>query len=91
MNDSRQITAPKEQQDLLIPTGYPPDHSPAHVYLGSLAPSGRRAMAGRLRQVAGLLEHEDYPTVPWHLMRYPHVAALRSELTQLGLAPPPSI
>ena len=44
-------------------------------------------MAGRLRQVAALLGHPDHVSVPWHLLRYQHVAALRAKLSELGLAP----
>ena len=72
---------------LVIPTQYPGDRNPALVYLASLAPTGRRAILGRLQQVAKLLGHGDEATVPWHLIRYQHVVALRTRLQELGQAP----
>lgn len=83
----RDALAPADHDALLIPTRHPPDRNPALVYLSSLAPSGRRAMAGRLRQVATLLGHDALETVPWHLLRYQHVAALRTLLQERGQAP----
>ena len=44
-------------------------------------------MAGRLRQVARLLGHEDILTGPWHLLRYAHLSAIRIRLSELGKAP----
>ena len=61
--------------------------NPAAVYLASLAPAGRRAMTGRLRQVAQLLGYDDLLACPWHHLRYQHVAALRVHLEELGQAP----
>lgn len=72
---------------LLHPTQFPPDRDPARVYLASLSPTGRRAVAGRLRLVAQLLGHADLATVPWHLLRYQHVAALRMALVERRQAP----
>ena len=63
-------------------------YNPALVYLASLAPSGRRTMRGKLESVCELLTGKrDLGLVPWHLLRYEHVAALRSRLEERGLAP----
>jgi len=64
----------------------PASRHPVTVYLASLAPSGRRAMAGRLRTVAEVLQGE-VETLPWHELRYQHVQALRSRLLERELAP----
>ena len=67
--------------------------SPAVAYLAGLAPSGRRAMASRLRVVAAMLggngHHGDHLTaaqnieaVPWHQLRYAHLEALRVALVE---------
>lgn len=62
--------------------------NPALVYLASLAPSGRRTMRGKLESVCELLTGKrDLLLVPWHLLRYEHVAALRSRLEERALAP----
>lgn len=68
--------------------GQAPDANPALVYLASLAPSGRRTMRAKLQVVAELLTgRRDLLLVPWHLIRYEHVAALRARLEERGLAP----
>jgi hypothetical protein len=56
------------------------DRHPAVVYLARLAPSGRRSQASALDQIARLLSggELDWPDLPWHLVRYQHVAAVRS-------------
>jgi len=64
----------------------PASQNPVTVYLASLAPSGRRAMAGRLRAVAELLE-ADVETLPWFELRYQHVQAIRSRLIEAEQAP----
>lgn len=66
--------------------------SPALIYLASLAPSGRRAIAGQLRKVAGWIEEATgaeltVETVPWHKLRYEHLAAIRARAVDSGLAP----
>lgn len=86
-HDEPALAVAPESAAMLPVAQYPPDRSPVAVYLSSLAPSGRRAIAGRLRQVARLLGYDDYPAVPWHLLRYQHVAAIRSRLQELDLAP----
>ena len=54
---------------------------PVVAYLVRLAPSGRRAMAGRLKAVAALLGG-DVETLPWHELRYAHVLAIRTKLAE---------
>ena len=67
-------------------TEYAPTQSPAAVYLASLAPTGRRSMAGRLKYVAGLF-NQAYESLPWQQLRYQHIAAIRSKLQEQQLAP----
>lgn len=57
---------------------------PALVYLASLAPDSVVAMRSALNQSARLLSAEtcDYETLPWHLLRAPHLRALRSWLVE---------
>lgn len=68
-----------QTEDLL-----PPDRDPAHVYLASLAPSGRRTMAGKLAMISReILGIHDPRLVPWHRLRYQHVAAIRTRLQEI--------
>ena len=68
--------------------GQKSEANPALVYLASLAPSGRRTMRGKLESVCELLTGKrDLTLVPWHLLRYEHVAAIRARLEERGLAP----
>lgn len=60
--------------------------NPAAVYLASLAPSGRRTMAARLA-VAAELMGGDAHTADWSALRFEHVTALRSKLSEMGRAP----
>jgi len=60
--------------------------NPAAVYLASLAPSGRRTMAARLTTVAHLMGG-DPRAVDWSTLRFEHITALRSRLSELGRAP----
>lgn len=75
--------------DLIPITDAPPslDRNPASVYLASLAPSGRRTMAGRLAMVARDLLGLDPRLVPWHQLRYQHLAAIRTRLQEGGYGP----
>ena len=63
------------------------DQNPAAVYLASLAPSGRRSMAARLRSAAELLGYADWRSAPWASLRFQHVAAIRAKLLDRGHAP----
>lgn len=66
----------------------PSDRNPAAVYLASLGSErARRAMLGRLRYIAGVLGASDPLAVPWHQLRYQHVAAIRAKLIESGQAP----
>lgn len=66
----------------------PPDRNPALVYLASLAPTGRRTTAGRLKMVArDILGIADPQLVPWQNLRYQHVAAIRTKLEERGYSP----
>ena len=85
-DDQADKLAPIEQ-NLSKSTAPPLDRNPAAVYLASLAPAGRRAMLGRLRVVAEMLGCQDPLAVPWHELRYQHVAAIRRHLQELGQAP----
>ncbi len=71
----KQAIAPKEAET-----------NPAAVYLASLAPSGRRTMAARLTAAAQLMGG-DPRAVDWSALRFEHVTALRSRLSELGRAP----
>lgn len=57
---------------------------PALVYLASLAPGSVVAMRSALDQSARLLSAEacDVETLPWHLLRAPHLRALRAWLVE---------
>jgi site-specific recombinase XerD len=64
------------------------DRNPALVYLASLAPTGRRTTAGRLTMIArDIMGIADPESVPWHQLRYQHVAAIRTKLQELGYSP----
>lgn len=63
------------------------DQNPAAVYLASLAPTGRRSMAARLRSAAELLGYPDLVATPWAALRFQHVAAIRARLLDQGKAP----
>ncbi len=61
-----------------------PDRHPAAVYLARLAPGSRRTMRGALDTVASILTSgaADALTLPWHLLRYQHTAAVRAALAE---------
>lgn len=58
--------------------------NPAAVYLASLAPGSRRTMQQSLNAVALLLTDgkHDAMACQWHLLKYQHLAALRSLLAE---------
>ena len=71
---------------LTLKTQAPAKKNPAAVYLASLAPSGRRALQGRLKVVADMFG-QSVESLPWHEIRYEHVQAIRSKLQETDQAP----
>ena len=68
----------------------PPD--PTRAYLASLSPAGREAMVKRLRAVARLLPADGravpaWEAIPWHELRFQHIAFIRQRLQERGAAP----
>ncbi len=65
----------------LIPRGGTNDGTKAALlYLGNLRESGRRTMRTALETCAQILAGAHYRMLPWHEVRYEHVAALRAVL-----------
>jgi len=69
-----------------------PLHDPALAYLASLSPKGRQTMTERLRAVAALLAADGgvsmpWEGLPWHELRFAHVASIRQRLLARGAAP----
>ena len=63
---------------------FPPDRNPFHVYLSRLSKGSRPTMKESLQAITriasgGRLEPERFP---WHLLRYSHVQAIRTHLTE---------
>ncbi len=71
---------------LTLKTQVPAKKNPAAVYLASLAPSGRRALQGRLKVVADMFG-QSVESLPWHEIRYEHVQAIRAKLQETDQAP----
>ncbi len=72
--------------------GQVPPHDPARAYLASLSPKGRQTMVERLRAVAVLLAADGgtpvpWEALPWHELRFAHVASIRQRLLERGAAP----
>ncbi|HEX6068191.1 MAG TPA: tyrosine-type recombinase/integrase [Longimicrobiaceae bacterium] len=57
---------------------------PVAVYLAQLAPNSRRAVRSDLARIAALLSRADADlhALPWHRLRYEHVAAIRQRLAE---------
>ncbi|HET8656745.1 MAG TPA: tyrosine-type recombinase/integrase [Longimicrobiaceae bacterium] len=57
---------------------------PVAVYLAQLAPNSRRAVRNDLNAIAAILSggEADLAGIPWHLLRYEHVAAIRQRLAE---------
>ena len=75
--------------DLTAVSAVPADQHPALVYLASLAPGSRRTMRQALDVMAGILTAQqcDHRTLPWGMLRFQHVQAVRSVLkTEPSLA-----
>jgi hypothetical protein len=62
----------------------PLDQNPAAVYLATLRPTGRRSMLRALTKVAEVASSGRHTafTLPWHLLRYQHTAAIASVLQE---------
>ncbi len=60
---------------------------PVEIYLSGLSATGRRSMAQKIGVVAGILGYPDANTVAWDKLRFDHVTAIRSSLSDGGLAP----
>jgi site-specific recombinase XerD len=69
------------------PLVLPDEENAALVYLAHLRPSGRRAMASRLRLIGRLIGQEDITRIAWAQMRYAHVEAIRAKLLEQNLSP----
>ena len=64
----------------------PDKRNPATIYLASLAPTGRRAIKGRLQSIANMFSCP-FDSMPWHELRYEHMEAIRASLQETELAP----
>jgi hypothetical protein len=76
-------------EELLVVAGAssdqkPLDQNPAAVYLATLRPSGQRSMTRALTKVAEVASSGRHTafTLPWHLLRYQHTAAIASILQE---------
>lgn len=61
--------------------------NPVEIYLAGLSETGRRSMAQKLKTVAQILGYADAPSVDWKKLRFDHAVAIRSSLSDGGLAP----
>src|SRR5687768_3477647 len=61
--------------------------NPVEIYLAGLSTTGRRSMAQKLGVVATVLGYADARVVAWDKLRFDHVVAVRSSLSDGGLAP----
>jgi site-specific recombinase XerD len=71
---------------ILTSESVPENLKPAQVYLSSLAPTGRRAIKGRLKSIADMFDCP-FDSMPWHELRYEHLSAIRTQLQEGDLAP----
>ncbi len=70
-----------ETRAIVVAEPAPLERNPAAVYLAGLSEGSRRTMRQALNVLAGILTGEaDALSLPWGQVRYPHVAALRSQL-----------
>lgn len=63
------------------------ERNPAVIYLAGLSQSGRRTMAQKLRMFAELLGYDDPRLVQWSELRYEHLIAIRTKLSEGHLSP----
>jgi site-specific recombinase XerC len=64
----------------------PKSENPFIIYLAGMVPSSRRVVLSRLRHVTDLIGWDDPFAAPWRMLRYQHVAAIRTKLQEEGLA-----
>lgn len=63
------------------------ERDPVEIYLAGLSATGRRSMAQKLNVVASILGFADARSVTWEKLRFDHAVAIRSSLSDGGLAP----
>lgn len=63
------------------------ERNPVEIYLAGLSATGRRSMAQKLKTVARILGYVDPQSVVWAKLRFDHAVAIRSSLSDEGLAP----
>jgi site-specific recombinase XerD len=83
MDSPAQLTRTQPAEFAVVST-LPSDKHPALVYLGSLSPGSRRTMRQALDVIAEILSSGrcDHRTLPWELVRFQHVQAVRSVLME---------
>jgi hypothetical protein len=62
------------------------ERNPTTVYLAGLVATGRRGMAQKLKVVAGILGYSDPRLIAWQELRFEHVVAVRTRLSEDGKA-----
>lgn len=61
--------------------------NPAHLWLSTLSPAGRKGMQSQLNRCAALLNHDcNIATYPWHSLDYGAVMQVRASLMDQGYA-----
>ncbi|WP_421148533.1 tyrosine-type recombinase/integrase [Aeromonas dhakensis] len=61
--------------------------NPAHLWLSTLSPAGRKGMQSQLNRCAALLNHDgNIATYPWHSLDYGAVIQVRASLMSQGYA-----
>lgn len=61
--------------------------NPAHLWLSTLSPAGRKGMQSQLNRCAALLNHDgNIATYPWHSLDYGAVMQVRASLMSQGYA-----
>lgn len=88
---SLELTTSSARLGTLLPVSPVPAEDlpdPVAVYLAQLAPNSRRAVRSDLARIAAILSQAgaDVHALPWHHLRYEHVAAIRQRLAE-GYAP----
>lgn len=70
---------------ILRPSDLPDSQNPALVYLRSLAKGSRRTQETALREIAHHMTNGrlDHIALPWHILSYQHVQALRADMLDI--------